>query len=422
MEIENKQTQTEENQIKKKAKKRLFIVLAVAIATFIISYIVFRGTYLETLEIGENYINVFWQNIKYMSTTLFVNFLVVYLMVYLTNIKIKKGLKEFFDQEKKQMPKLINKSVAFISAILVSAFTSSIILEKAMLCFNMAQFGSQDPIFGLDIGYFVFQKPFIELMIWYFLIAIIALLIYTVIYYITVFNMFFDGVDRKTLKNSILIKQVTTFVMIIVVLIAGLVFVKTQDIGTEKFLTLTSQQTTYSLYGAGSVDITVKLWGYRMLAIIIVISVRYAMKYIKVGNKKRVVASIAVVPLYLVALFFVLVVSQALFVTSNELDVEKQYIQDNIEYTKNAYGVNIEEIALENKATITDKDIEKYENILENISIVNKDVVLKDLETTQKAKGYYSYRNTQIGKYLINGKDELVYISPREILSSNRNI
>ena len=289
MEIENKQTQTEENQIKKKAKKRLFIVLAVAIATFIISYIVFRGTYLETLEIGENYINVFWQNIKYMSTTLFVNFLVVYLMVYLTNIKIKKGLKEFFDQEKKQMPKLINKSVAFISAILVSAFTSSIILEKAMLCFNMAQFGSQDPIFGLDIGYFVFQKPFIELMIWYFLIAIIALLIYTVIYYITVFNMFFDGVDRKTLKNSILIKQVTTFVMIIVVLIAGLVFVKTQDIGTEKFLTLTSQQTTYSLYGEGSVDITVKLWGYRMLAIIIVISVRYAMKYIKVGNKKRVV-------------------------------------------------------------------------------------------------------------------------------------
>ena len=422
MEIENKQTQTEENQIKKKAKKRLFIVLAVAIATFIISYIVFRGTYLETLEIGENYINVFWQNIKYMSTTLFVNFLVVYLMVYLTNIKIKKGLKEFFDQEKKQMPKLINKSVAFISAILVSAFTSSIILEKAMLCFNMAQFGSQDPIFGLDIGYFVFQKPFIELMIWYFLIAIIALLIYTVIYYITVFNMFFDGVDRKTLKNSILIKQVTTFVMIIVVLIAGLVFVKTQDIGTEKFLTLTSQQTTYSLYGAGSVDITVKLWGYRMLAIIIVISVRYAMKYIKVGNKKRVVASIAVVPLYLVALFFVLVVSQALFVTSNELDIEKQYIQDNIEYTKNAYGVNIEEIALENKVTITDKDIEKYENILENISIVNKDVVLKDLETTQKAKGYYSYRNTQIGKYLINGKDELVYISPREILSSNRNI
>ena len=37
----------------------------------------------------------------------------------------------------------------------------------------------------------------------------------------------------------------------------------------------------------------------------------------------------------------------------------------------------------------------------------------------QTAKGYYSYRDTQIGKYLINGKEQLVYISPREIVSNN---
>ena len=419
MEENKQQIETEEkNIVNKKSKTRFFIVLTVAVITFIITYIIFRGTYLETLEIGESYINVFWQNVKYMSITLAINFIVVYFMVYITNLKIKRGLKDFFEQEKRTMPKLINKSIAFITAVLVSAFTSNIICEKAMLCFNNAQFGIQDPIFGLDIGYFVFQKPFIELIIWYFLIASIALLIYTVTYYITVFNMFFDGVDKRTLKRSTLLKQVTIFTMIITILISVLVFVKTQDIGTEKFLTLRSEQTTYSLYGAGFIDITVKLWGYRFLSLVIIYSVHLIIKYLKQRNRKKVLISIAIVPIYLVILFFALVLTQAILVTGNELDKEKMYIENNIKYTKNAYGVDIEEVNIQTSEPITNKDITTYENVLNNVNLVNSDVVLKDLKNGQTAKGYYTYTNTKIGKYLINGKEQLVYISPREILSS----
>ena len=419
MEENKQQIETEEKIIvNKKSKTRFFVVLTVAVIAFIITYIIFRGTYLETLEIGENYISVFWQNVKHMSITIAINFVVVYFMVYITNLKIKKGLKEFFEQEKRTMPKLINKSVAFIAAILVSAFTSNILFEKAMLCFNNAQFGIQDPIFGLDIGYFVFQKPFIELLIWYFLIASIVLLIYAVAYYITVFNMFFDGVDKRTLKRSALLKQVTVLAMIITILISVLVFIKTQDIGTEKFLTLKSEQATYSLYGAGFIDVTVKLWGYRLLSLVIIYSVHLIIKYLKQKNRKKVLISIAIVPIYLVSLFFVLVLAQAILVTGNELDKEKMYIENNIKYTKNAYGVDIGEVNMQTSEPITNKDITIYENVLNNINLVNSDVVLKDLKSGQTAKGYYTYTNAKIGKYLINGKEQLVYVSPREILSS----
>ena len=419
MEENKQQIETEEKIIvNKKSKTRFFVVLTVAVIAFIITYIIFRGTYLETLEIGENYISVFWQNVKHMSITIAINFVVVYFMVYITNLKIKKGLKEFFEQEKRTMPKLINKSVAFIAAILVSAFTSNILFEKAMLCFNNAQFGIQDPIFGLDIGYFVFQKPFIELLIWYFLIAGIVLLIYAVAYYITVFNMFFDGVDKRTLKRSQLLKQVTTLTMIITILISVLIFIKTQDIGSEKFLTLKSEQATYSLYGAGFIDVTVKLWGYRLLSLVIIYSVHLIIKYLKQKNRKKVLISIAIVPIYLVSLFFVLVLAQAILVTGNELDKEKMYIENNIKYTKNAYGVDIGEVNMQTSEPITNKDITIYENVLNNINLVNSDVVLKDLKSGQTAKGYYTYTNAKIGKYLINGKEQLVYISPREILSS----
>lgn len=402
----------------KKSKKRFFIVIAVAFIAFIVAYVMFRGTYLETLEIGEKYITAFWQNIKYAAITVIINFGIIYFMFYITNIRIRNGLKEFFDQENKEMPKLLNKSISFIIAIIVSAATSSFIMEKLLLCFNSAQFGIQDPIFGMDIGYFVFQKPFIELIIWYFMAIMVALLIYMAIYYIVSFNMFFDGVDRKTLKNSVIIKQLTTFAMIITLLLAALVFVKTQDIGTEKFLTLKNEETSYSLYGAGLTDVIIKLWGYRILALVMIFSIYRGIQNFKQGKNKKVLICISIVPVYLVGLFFTLIIFQSVFVTTNELDKEKKYIETNIEYTKNAYGIDAQEISMQTPEAITSQDITKYEDVLNNVNLMDSDIVLKDLNNGQTAKGYYSYRDTQVGKYLINGKTQLVYLSPREIISS----
>ena len=415
-----KEEQINKEKVKvKKSKKRMIIVSIVFVIALIVAYVLFRGTYLETIEIGEQYISVFWQNIKYTTITFIINFLTIYFMIYITNTKIKKGLKEFFVQENKEMPKLVNKSIAFVGALLISAITSNIILQKAMLCFNNAQFGMQDPIFGLDIGYFIFQKPFIELMLWYFGIAMIALLIYTVVYYITTFNIFFDGVDRKTLKNSKLIKQITSFVFVVAILLVCLVFLKTQDIGTEKFITLKDSETSYSLYGAGFTDVTVKLWGYRILSVVIIVSVYIAIKAFREGKTKKLILSICAVPAYLLSMVIVLIIFQAVFVTTNELDKEKEYIADNIKYTKDAYGINIEEINLGENKTITSQDINTYKQVLDNIAIVDENIVLKDLKNGQTAKGYYSYRDTKIGKYLIDGKEQLVYLSPREIVSSS---
>ena len=64
------------------------------------------------------------------------------------------------------------------------------------------------------------------------------------------------------------------------------------------------------------------------------------------------------------------------------------------------------------------EDVTTYKNVLNNIAIVDKDIVLKDLNNGQTAKGYYSYRTSQIGKYIVDGKETLVYISPREIVNS----
>lgn len=401
-------------------KKRFIAVLTFSLVAVIVAYVLFRGSYLEMLEIGENYISVYWQNIKYTSIALVINFAFIYFAIYYTNVRIKKGLKEFFDKENKKMPKILNKSVAFIGATLVSAVSSSIILNKAMLCFNMAQFGVTDPVFGIDIGFFVFIEPFIKLILWYLIIVVLALLIYKTLYYIITLNVFLNGVERKDIKNSKFVKQITTSVMILGILIGCLILLTSFNIETEKFMTLKNDSTTYSLYGAGFVDVKIKVWGYRIAAIVVIMSVYIGIKYFKQGNRRKLIGAILTVPTYLVVLFIVMAGVQSVYVNANEYDKEKGYIEANINATKEAYGIKIDENSLNETEAITVSEVSKYKNVLNNIAIVDSDLVLKDLNNGQTAKGYYSYRTTQIGKYSIDGKETLVYISPREIVNNTQ--
>ena len=99
----------------KKDNKRIIIVLAFILLAILIGYVLFRGKYLEVLEIGEKYVEIFWKNIKYTAIAFSENFILLFLLIYFKNLKIKKGLKAFFDIDKKQMPKLIKKSIAVIS-------------------------------------------------------------------------------------------------------------------------------------------------------------------------------------------------------------------------------------------------------------------------------------------------------------------
>ncbi len=409
------QEKKKEEEKAKKSKNRMYIVLMFLLLTAMVGYIFFRGEYLETLEIGEQYVSIFWQNLNYSAITFAINFIVLFFIIYMNNRRIKKGVKVFFDEEKRTMPKLPNKSIALIISIIVSSITSTVILKTYMLCMNSTSFGVTDPVFGYDIGYFMFQKPFIEFMLIYILLMVIGITIYNVIYYIAVFNIYFDGIGRETLKKSKILKQLLTNVMIVAVLLAGLTYLKTQDIGFEKFMSL-QEDTSYSIYGAGVTDVTIKLWGYRILPILIVLSIYMAIRAFKNGKTKQVLMNIAIVPVYIVVLLIVMLVFQIVFVIPNELDKEKANIEHNMKYTKNAYGINVDEVNIENGGTtVTEEMLSATEQTINNITIVDKSTVLKDLNAVQTEKGYYSYSSTQIASYRFNGKQQLVYISPREI-------
>ena len=436
MEEEKKTIKTKE---KKKVSRKVIVLVVIAL-TILMGYIYFRGEYLESLEIGEQYTSIFWQNLRYSGITLACIFILTFIIMLYTNSRIKAGLKKFFEQEKKEMPKLPNKSISLIISILVSAISTNAILNKLILFTNSAQFVSTDPIFGIIVFFknFLFRPGFLfcfrlstgldrcrtlviflanRWVCFYILIFIIGLTIYTAIYYIVCFNQYFDGIDRETLKNSHLVKQLLRNVIWIAVILAALILLNTQSLGTQKFLTIETGDTSYSLYGAGFTDVTVKLWGYRILALVVVVSVWLAVRFYKKNQVKRLLISIMAVPSYLVLLMIVTFGFNMIFIGKNELDKEKEYITYNISNTRDAYGINIEEVSISDNKTIDEATVAENREVIENIPIADEDIVLQSLNTSQTGKGYYQYTNTQIGLYQIDGKQQLIYVSPREIYS-----
>lgn len=402
---------------KKKNRTRMILVLLFLLLFAGISYIELRGSYLEYLELGQNYTNIFYTNLTYRYGIMAVNFVILYFILYFTNRGIKKGLKPFFEKEKKVIPKLPNKSLALVISALVSFVTSSALMQKIMLISNGTSFGIQDPIFGLDIAYYMFQKPVIETLALYFVILFVGLSIYIALYYVIAFNRYFDGVDGKMLKESLFMKKLTRNALLIIIGIAILTVINTQNTMFGKILTVKND---LEIVGAGMTETTIKLWGYVIFAFVIIIFAYRALKYFKKGNTGKVLKNLAVIPGYLVVLFIVMVVFDLAFVSTNELDKEKEYIAENIKNTKNAYNINIEEKNIENSGTITSEEVEENANVINNIPVISKDAVSKTLENSQTVTGHYVYPNISIAKYNINGKNQLVYVAPREITNSGR--
>lgn len=407
--------------VEKKTKgigKRAIIVLVVILIFTICMYVNLRGEYLKITEINPDFIEIYNTNFNYLIIVGLANFIILFLAMYITAKIIKHGLKKFFLDDGKEMPKLPNKSIALITSLIVMLFTTNIIKEKVMFFVNATQFGIDDPVFGMDLGYYIFGQPFIEFILTY-LIAITAICtIYTVVYYIVVFNKYFDGIDLELLKKSTFIKQIIVNAVFITGFISIFTFIKSSDVLFSSFLTI-NKDIEAMLYGAGVMDVTLKVWGYRILSFVIFISVIFAIKYIKKGEKGKAVKWVLVVPAYLVCLFIIMTAVDLIFINPNEYDRQKQYISYNIENTKQAYDIAIEEKEIDYSGNITQQDMNSNESIFNNIAIVNRDMVLENLEKYQKNLGYYTYKTAQIGRYAVDETDKLVYVTPREIRSNS---
>ena len=413
---EKKDTQKEK---KKKIINRKIIVLVVLLFFIIASYISIRAEYLNTIEIGKEYESVFITKIKNKYTVLGTSVFIVYILVYIVNRFIKKGLKKFFEEEKKDFPKLPNKSLSVILALIAGFVAQNTLADKFAIFINAGVFGQTDNIFGADIGYYMFILPFIQAILIYAVEVLIVLMIYIALYYVIVLNQFFDGVDGETLRKNTFVKQELVMLILTIFVMCSYIFIDSQNILTGTMVTVGEGKTATEIIGAGLADVTIKVWGYRILSFIIAISAIFIIKYAKKGNAKKAVISASIVPVYLMSLFIVLTVFQVVHVQNNELDNEKQFIGYNIENTKKAYGIDLEQKSIDSYGAITAEEVKNNKNVINNIPLISKEITQKSIAEHQENSVYYTYDNTFLATYKINNQDQLLYITPREILTDS---
>ena len=76
----------------KKTKLKVIITLLFIVITTIGLAISYRASYLQTLEIGEEYLDVFYTNVKYKYQVMGFNFILLFIILLVENRIIKNGL------------------------------------------------------------------------------------------------------------------------------------------------------------------------------------------------------------------------------------------------------------------------------------------------------------------------------------------
>jgi hypothetical protein len=176
--------------------------------------------------------------------------------------------------------------------------------------------------------------------------------------------------------------------------------------------------------GAGYTDVVVFVPIVKLLTILaIIVSVLFYVWIFVLSKssrlKKRHILAYFVV-LYLIFFFIAPTVIpgviQALKVDPNEINLEKPYIENNIEFTKIAYGLDdVEETDFAVEMSLTPEILEENPETISNVRILDWRPLTQTYKQTQEIRLYYDLANIDIDRYTIEGKYTEVMLSPREL-------
>ncbi len=413
------------------------------------------------------YSSVFWK--KYI-TEFEIGALIFVISVLLTRLYLKSLKKGYFSQiESKEIPNL--KRLNIISWILAGAFgimvavpmTKSIWLEWLKF-FNAEKFNLKDPVFHLDIGFYVFKLDFLEALNSIVIGIVIGLVIVTLIYYVILLMVrtpdfiedsepdFNDGQNytaddvRKDFDNTIPFREgkagkasdiirdfvrkdrtnkthlnrnnishlfniaslKITILGIIAYLMLCLHFV------LEQFNLLHAH--TGTVYGAGFTDVNITLNMYRIIMLLSLIGIITFGIHMRKREYKKLLKVPAIILGVLVLGFGVQLAVQGLIVSPDEINKESKYLSNNIEFTRHAYGLDSIDVKPFKAESGLDAEVIRNNNpTIGNIRINDYEPVKDFYNQTQSIRQYYDFNDVDIDRYMINGALTQTYLAAREI-------
>src|SRR5438046_824859 len=273
-------------------------------------------------------------------------------------------------------------------------------------------FGATDPVFGRDVGYYVFTVPVIAGAIGLLIAVTTLTLLATIMLY---------GVRRDIVVFR---RQVTVepsarlHLAVLIALVFALVALRVYFVRLPGLL----YSTTGPLVGASYADLHAQLTGLRLAGLAAVASGGLVLWGARSHRLAR--NTLLAVGLYLgvsllgVALYPTLV--QKLVVAPNELVKETPQLASHIAATRRAWGLDsVVTRDLTGEARLTERDIRANRPTIDNVRLWDRDPLLQTFGQLQEIRTYYDFVSVDDDRYWIDGQYRQVLLSPRELNSGS---
>lgn len=392
-------------------KKSLSVVITCALlvlaAVISVTGYRFYMEYIQIREVGQNFISVFSKNLVTQITVQCISFLIVFLLILVNFLFIRKTMLKTdvsFSFLKKLFPVFL---LSFVLAFFASNYIKEAVYSRFLLFANSIEWGSADPIFGQDLSYYVFIRPFAISV----LDSVIGVFIFITILTVALYFLLYSKLGITNIKEIFNNKKIARHIIfnIAIVILIRIVSYKFrgEDILYGEF---------GGLFGAGFTDINIWLKYFKAAPYVIVAVVVAVLIFLSRNKMKFAIYSALIYPVVLVAVWASAVVTQYFHVQPAEVQVEAPYIQHHIDATRNAYEldrISDKEFPADN--SLTQQDLESEKETLENIRIIDYQSTKTIFGQLQGLRNYYEFKDLDIASYEINGEKKPIMISAREL-------
>lgn len=271
---------------------------------------------------------------------------------------------------------------------------------------NRQMWGVPDPIFGRDVGFYVFEMPFYRLALGLAGPALVLSLLAAGVVYLVSGALQFQGPRLAVHPRARLH---------VALLAAALLVLKAVQYWLDAFDLVHS--TRGAGFGAGYTDIHAQLPALRILAVLalaaaagaVAAGLRRNLRPLYLGLAGLLVGSLALGSMWPALM-------QRFVVEPNELARERPYLARTIEFTRRAFGLDrIQTREHPGNPRLTWADLERQQGTLENIRLWDYRPLLQTYRGVQNLRPYYDFHDVDIDRYVIDGRPRQVLISAREL-------
>ncbi len=303
----------------------------------------------------------------------------------------------------------LGTGIAALMALFLGVFASNEWLTWLQFR-NAVPFGQPDPLFGRDIGFYIFSLPFLDLVRYLTLAVVMLSLIGSAALYVISNQLAIDPARGPIVSNSAR-RHLGLIIAGVFVLLAWGAY-----LDVPRVLTTSSG----IVHGASYVDVALRIPVFRLLLLAALVGAGLSVISALTPRNRPLMAAIGLYALISVGGNVGAFGLQRLVVTPDEQQREAPFLTHNIGATRQAFGLDrVEERELSGDATLTLADIENNTDTINNVRLWDHGPLLDTFGQIQEIRTYYDFASVDNDRYFIDGEYRQIMLSSRELNSDN---